>query len=109
MMRHYPWILRGLIACGLMIASCAPMAKPLPVAPPLLTLPVQAQTPCDLPQLPVAASLADLEVGYVERGEALVACDLARQLAVETLVHERALIAAWQARLARTGQLVPTD
>ena len=104
MMRQTLWIKSASIACGLMIVSCAPTPPVLAVAPPRLNLPEQAGQACDLPQLPEAASLADLEVAYVERGQALLVCDLARQLAVETLINERALVAAWQASLARTRQ-----
>jgi len=39
-----------------------------------------------LHQLPDAPTQADLEVGYAQRGAAIVACDAARRLAVET--HE---------------------
>jgi len=35
-------------------------------------------------------TLGDLETAYMARGEALVACDAARRLAVATLIAERA-------------------
>lgn len=42
--------------------------------------------PCHLPRLPEGVvTTADLETLLVQRGAALVACDAARQLAVETL------------------------
>jgi hypothetical protein len=40
---------------------------------------------------------ADLELAYVARGEALVACDGARQLAVDTKVAGDALVDEWLA------------
>jgi hypothetical protein len=50
---------------------------------------------CQLPQLSEAATQADLEAAYVQRGAAIVACDLARQVAVETLRAERSLMRRW--------------
>jgi len=99
-MLKYPWTKPVLIVCGLMIASCATKPVPLTVAPPRLELPIEAIQPCALPQLGQGGALSDLEVAYVERGQALIACDLARQAAVDTLKSERALIAHWQAKLA---------
>ena len=99
-MPKHPWLLIVLTVCALMISSCATRPVPLPVAPPQLAIPPEVTQPCDLPQLGKGAVLADLEVAYVERGRALVACDLARQSGYDTLVHERRLIALWQAKLA---------
>ncbi|QYF87522.1 hypothetical protein [Brevundimonas sp. PAMC22021] len=47
--------------------------------------------------VPDAATLADLETAYVQRGEQLVRCDGARRLAVETLLAERSMMDAWSA------------
>jgi hypothetical protein len=44
--------------------------------------------------------MADLEIAYIERGRALIACDLARQAAVDTLISERHFVGLWQAKLA---------
>ena len=83
------------IALSAMIASCA--ASPPPsVAPPRLVLPQAATRPCLLDRLPAAPSHGDLEVAYVARGAALVACEAARELAVETLLAERALQDRWR-------------
>ncbi|HWQ85645.1 hypothetical protein [Brevundimonas sp.] len=45
--------------------------------------------------MPEAATQADLEVSYVSRGRALVLCDAARSLALDTLLAERALLDRW--------------
>lgn len=71
------------------MTSCAASRPTSAVAPPRLTLPETALRPCELHRLPEAATLADLEIGYVTRGAQIVACDAARQLAVETLRAER--------------------
>lgn len=39
--------------------------------------------------LPDAPTWADLEAAYLSRGRQLIECDLARRLAVETLLAER--------------------
>ena len=84
-----------LLACALMTASCA--ASPLTsAAPPRLTLPREALTPCRLDRLPEAPTLGDLESSYMARGLALAECDAARRLAVETLLAERALQDRWR-------------
>jgi hypothetical protein len=44
---------------------------------------------------------ADLETGYMARGEALLACDAARRLAVETFEAERALQDRWRGDVDR--------
>lgn len=53
-----------------------------------------------LDRLSDAPTQADLEVSYVARGAALAACETARELAVGTLLAERALQDRW--REART-------
>ena len=53
--------------------------------------------PCRLPVLPNPATQADLERVYVERGEALIACDGARRLAVEAKAAEDELLDRWLA------------
>lgn len=85
------------IACALMIASCAGSPPTSRAAPPRLELERSALKPCALPRLPEATTLADLEAAYVRRGAAIVACDAARRLAVETLEAERALLDRWLA------------
>lgn len=91
-----PWTPIAPLACGLMIASCA-ASPPISVPPPRLALPAEATRPCRLDRLPDAPTLADLEAAYTARGAALVACDGARALAVDTLVAERALQDRWRA------------
>ena len=90
-----PWTPLGPIACASMIASCA-INPPPSAPPPRLILPEAAATPCRLDRLPEAPTLADLEASYVRRGAALVLCDSARALAVETLESERALQDRWR-------------
>jgi hypothetical protein len=54
------------------------------VAPPRIEPPEQATEPCRLPILPDGPiSWSDLERVYLERGEAIVACDQARRLALD--------------------------
>ena len=64
-------------------------------APPRLELPPEAVRPCALPRLTTDARERDLDRLYAERGAAVVACDAARRLAVDTLLTERDLIDAW--------------
>ncbi|MFN4296985.1 MAG: hypothetical protein ACK4FB_09085 [Brevundimonas sp.] len=54
-------------------------------------------TPCTLPLLPEDATWADLEAVAIQRAAALVQCETARALAVETLTAERALQDRWRA------------
>lgn len=89
------WIRLAPIAFSAMIASCAASPQP-PAAPPRLTLPQAATRPCVLDRLPESPTQGDLEVAYVSRGAALVACEAARQLAVETLLAERAMQDRWR-------------
>jgi len=42
--------------------------------------------------LPDAATVGDLEAGYMIRGRQIADCDIARRLAVDTLMAERAAI-----------------
>lgn len=73
------------------------MPAPEPVAPPRLSIPEAATKACLLDVLPEGATLADLEATYNARGAAVLNCDGARQLALETLLAERGLIDAWLA------------
>lgn len=96
-----PWTPLAPLACASMIAGCA-ISPPPSAPPPRLILPEAATTPCRLDRLPEAATQADLEASYASRGAALVLCDAARALAVETLRNERALQDRW-----RRGQTAP--
>lgn len=84
----------ALLACALTTASCATY-RPEPVRPPRLTLPDAAAESCSLPLLPADATQADFEATYYARGAAVVVCDSARRLAVDTLTAERQLIDEW--------------
>ena len=84
------WKPSGLIACALMTTNCA-ASRPASVAPPRLSVPLAAITPCELARLPDAPTLVDLEVTYLTRGAQLVACDAARRLAVESWMAERTI------------------
>lgn len=59
-----------------------------------------ATTACPLPRLPDNATEADLEAVYALRGSALVQCDVARNLAVQTLLGERELNDRWREQSA---------
>ena len=96
------WTPIVLLGFAIMTASCA-VSPPRSAVPPRLPLPTKAATPCELERLPEAATQADLEIAYVERGSQLVACEQARSLAVETLLAERMLQDRWRAGLA-TGR-----
>lgn len=89
------WIRSGSVVSLIMIAGCA-TSQPPSASPPRLTLPAEALTSCRLDRLPERPTLADLEVAYMARGAALVTCDAARRLAVETLLAERALQDRWR-------------
>ena len=94
MPRHH-WIrLAPAVFCA-MTASCAASLPPS-ATPPRLSLPEAATRPCRLDRLPDAPTEGDLEVAYVARGAALIVCDSARSVAVETLLAERALQDRWR-------------
>jgi hypothetical protein len=54
-------------------------------------MPAEAARPCSLYLLPAKPTQADLEIGYATRGSQIVACDAARELAVQTHEAEHAL------------------
>ena len=106
MTHRFRWIRLAPIAFSATIASCAASLPP-PAAPPRLVLPRAAASPCALDRLPEAPTQGDLEVAYVARGAALVACETARELAVETLLAERALQDRWRATQTARRRLWP--
>lgn len=65
-------------------------------------MPEATTTPCVLARLPDPPTVADLEVAYMTRGSDLLACDAARQLAVDTLLAERALLVRWRKAVDRS-------
>lgn len=69
--------------------------RPIYADPPRLTLPALAEQPCRLPTLPPEPTIGDLEATYVQRGAEIVACNAARQLAVDTLKAERSMTDQW--------------
>lgn len=89
-MPTFPWHLIGCAAFMTMTASCAGTRPPPAPEPVRLSLPVEATRPCRLVTLGPSPTLADLETAYMARGEALVACDAARRLALTILMAERA-------------------
>lgn len=94
-MPRHRWIRLAPIAFSAMIASCA--ASPPPSAiPPRLVLPEAALRPCVLDRLPESPTQGDLELAYLSRGAALVACEAARDLAVGTLLAEREMQDRWR-------------
>lgn len=100
-MRH--WMLVVLFACGMLTTSCAGSPQTLVGAAPRIEMPVEARRPCRLAVLPDGPTMADLEIGYATRGAALVACDAARRLAVETHDAEHLLEAEAIKPRARSG------
>ena len=89
------WIRLAPIVFSAMTASCAGLPQP-PAPPPRLVLPQAAIRPCVLDRLTEAPTQGDLEVAYVSRGAALVACESARELAVATLLAEREMQDRWR-------------
>lgn len=83
-----------MLACISATTSCA-ATRPVLTDAPRLTLPALAEQPCDLPRIPEAATQGDLEATYLLRGAAIVKCDAARQLAIDTFKAERSLIDQW--------------
>ena len=88
--------LTALIVCVSMTAACAswlPTSAPPPdpVRAPRVAVPETALEPCKLITLPTDREItwAELEAAYLLRGQHLVACEMARQLAVDTLMAER--------------------
>lgn len=102
-MQTRPLIPIAFAVCASTTANCA-ASPPISTAAPRLTLPEVASRPCDMAVLPGAATLADLEAAYVQRGEQLVRCDGARRLAVETLLTERAMADALRAETSRRAR-----
>lgn len=96
------WTRIAPLALSGMIASCAASHPPSAI-PPRLTLPAAATTPCRLDRLPEGPTRADLEAAYFARGAALVACDAARGLAVDTLLAERTLQDRWRTQAAKAS------
>lgn len=99
-MRQIIFRLTALTASTALMTACASSLPPLSVAPPRLSLPTAATTPCRLDRLPADPTVADLEAVYIARGAAIVACDGARDLAVQTLIAERALQDRWREETA---------
>lgn len=103
-MRTFPSILTALAACTILTAACATPPPISTVAPPRRQLPETATTPCSLPRVGPSPTLADLEAAYGARGAAIVACESARRLAVETHIGEHADEDAWLRELARPSR-----
>ena len=95
-MRTNRSILTALTACVMLTTACARPVPPsaIPRAP-QREMPATARQACALPLLPATATWADLEEVVVARGAALIACDVARQLAVDVHDAEHADEAAW--------------
>lgn len=96
-MRTQTWIPSALVVFAHTTASCAGSPPIYGVAPPRLSLPPLATSPCVMPRVPHNPTQADLETAYAMRGAAIVTCDAARRLALETLAAERRLLDAWRA------------
>ncbi len=94
-MRTNPLRLAAWVVFASLMTGCASQGQPS-VNPPRLTLPRLATDTCKLPTLPDTPTEADLESAYALRGSAVVQCDAARDLAVQTLLSERELQDRWR-------------
>ena len=81
----------GLIALVAPTANCASSSPISLDVPPRIEMPQTASAPCELYVLPPHPSQGDLDIGYATRGAQLVACDVARRLAVATFEAEHKL------------------
>jgi hypothetical protein len=59
-------------------------------------MPKEALRPCALQRVPDHPTIGDLEGAYEARGAALVACNVARRLAVDTYFAQQKLIEGQQ-------------
>lgn len=86
-----------LAIASLMLTTACAGFRPAsaPVTPPRRAMPETALRPCVLDRLPGSPTLQDLELAYTARGVALIACDEARQLAVDVHAGEHADEDAW--------------
>lgn len=75
------WTPLAPLACALMTAACA-NSRPTSAPGPIPRLPESVRTPCRLPRLPEAPTLADLDAAYMDRGAALAECEASRRQAV---------------------------
>lgn len=89
MMGKHHWERAALGVLMSMIAGCAGTPPTLMAVRANLPLPDEALRPCRLVGREGAQDMAALEIAYMRRGEALVSCENARRLAVETLLEER--------------------
>lgn len=102
-----PFILLASLAYGGLTTSCASSHQTSTAVSPQIEMPLAASRPCRLLRLPEAPTLADLEIGYAQRGADLVACDAARRLAVDTHAAEHALEARHSAGRVGRGATPP--
>lgn len=91
-----PLTLTALAVCMTLNAGCAPWLRPsAPIPPPILTVPETARQSCRMPLLPASPTQGDVDALIVRSGLAIIECDAARQLAVDTLdAQQRAMSAA---------------
>lgn len=96
-----------LAIASLMLTTACAGSRPAsaPVTPPRRAMPETALRPCVLDRLPGTPTLRDLELGYTARGVALIACDEARQLAVDVHAGEHADEDAWLRAQRQMGPL----
>ena len=108
-------ILIAASACSMLTAACVTSGPPpAPVQAPQREMPATAVSPCSLPLLPADATVADLERVFTERGVSIIACDAARQLAVDVHAAEHADEERWLAEIRRMRlpfwrRLLPPD
>ncbi len=85
-------------ACAGLTSACASSPQTWAGAGPQIEMPQAARQPCDLFILPSNPTEGDLDRGFAKRGAQVVACDSARQLAVETFDAQQRLVSRPRAR-----------
>lgn len=94
-MRTWKSPLIASIGCAALTSACATF-NPTSAPPPRIAPPPLAVEPCRLPVLPAGpVTWADLERVYLERGEAIVDCDLKRRLALGALDEQHEGTERW--------------
>lgn len=94
---------RGLLSVPLaimLLTSACAHSPPEPVRPPRLEMPAAARQACHLERLPTFPTNEDVDNTLIARGVAIITCDGARELAVQTHDAEHDLVDQWLAMMA---------
>lgn len=94
-MQGHHWGAIASVALALMTAACASVQPHFEDVRAQLPIPIEVERPCTLERMGEGGDIAALETAYMRRGEALLACNNARQLALDLLLEERGL-ARWK-------------